>query len=108
MKREILVACLFSFPALYSIAQSKIDPASIKEKMQWFADAKLGIFIHEGIYAVNGIDESWSFHNKTISYADYMKQLQGFTLKKYAPAFWASLIQESGARYAVITTKHHV
>lgn len=75
--------------------------------MQWFGDAKLGIFIHAGIYAVNGIDESWSFHNKKISYADYMKQLQGFTLKKYDPAFWASLIQESGARYAVITTKHH-
>lgn len=75
--------------------------------MQWFQDAKLGIFIHAGIYSVNGIDESWSFHNKKISYADYMKQLNGFTLKKYDPAFWAGLIKESGARYAVITTKHH-
>jgi len=56
---------------------------------------------------VNGIDESWSFHNKKISYADYMNQLNGFTLKKYDPASWASLIAESGARYAVITTKHH-
>jgi alpha-L-fucosidase len=36
-----------------------------------------------------------------------MKQLKGFTLKNYNPAFWAGLIQESGARYAVITTKHH-
>ncbi len=54
--------------------------------MQWFADAKLGIFIHAGIYAVDGIDESWSFHNKKISHVDYMKQLGGFTLKKYAPA----------------------
>jgi alpha-L-fucosidase len=68
---------------------------------------KLGIFIHEGIYAVNGVGESWSFHNRTIGYADYMKQLNGFTLKKYDPAFWADLIQESGARYAVLTTKHH-
>jgi alpha-L-fucosidase len=75
--------------------------------MQWFADAKLGIFIHEGIYAVNGIDESWSFHNRKISYADYMKQLGGFTLKNYNPAEWADLIQLSGARYSVVTTKHH-
>jgi alpha-L-fucosidase len=75
--------------------------------MQWFADAKLGIFIHTGIYAVNGIGESWSFHNRQISHADYMKQLNGFTLKKYQPATWADLIKESGARYAVITTKHH-
>jgi alpha-L-fucosidase len=88
-------------------AQSYVDPRDIATKMQWFADAKLGIFIHEGIYAVDGIDESWSFHNKKISYADYMKQLNGFTLKNYDPAFWANLIQESGARYAVITTKHH-
>ncbi|WP_207510947.1 alpha-L-fucosidase [Longitalea luteola] len=92
-------------PAVFS--QKNIDPKEIRDKMQWFADAKLGIFIHAGIYAVNGVDESWSFYNKKISYADYMKQLNGFTLKKYDPAFWAGLIQQSGARYAVITTKHH-
>jgi len=49
------------------VAQSKINPDSIRNKMQWFADAKLGIFIHWGIYAVNGIAESWSFHNGQIS-----------------------------------------
>ena len=76
-------------------------------KLQWFKDARLGIFIHWGIYSVNGVDESWSFHNKKISYADYMKQLNGFTAKNYNPDAWAQLIKESGARYAVITTKHH-
>jgi alpha-L-fucosidase len=75
--------------------------------MQWFADAKLGIFIHTGIYAVDGVDESWGFHNKKISHIDYMKQLSGFTLKNYDPAAWAELIKQSGARYSVITTKHH-
>ena len=88
-------------------SQSKINPDSIRNKMQWFADAKLGIFIHWGIYSVNGIDESWSFHNKKISYADYMKQLKGFTASKYDPQAWAQLIKQSGARYAVITSKHH-
>jgi len=91
----------------FSSAQTKIKPEEIKDKMQWFADAKLGIFIHTGIYAVNGIDESWSFHNKKISHQDYMKQLNGFTLKNYNPEMWADLIAESGAKYAVITTKHH-
>lgn len=75
--------------------------------MQWFADAKLGIFIHWGIYAVDGVGESWSFHNKRISYSDYMSQLKGFTGDKYDPQAWADLIKYSGARYAVITTKHH-
>lgn len=105
MKKLLIVLLLLASAKLN--AQQKTDAVAIKEKMQWFADAKLGIFIHAGIYAVNGIDESWSFHNKKISYADYMKQLKGFTLKNYDPAAWADLIQESGARYSVITTKHH-
>lgn len=88
-------------------AQTKINPDSIRPKMQWFADAKLGIFIHYGIYAVKGVDESWSFYNKKISHADYMNQLKGFTAANYNPEQWADLIKESGARYAVITTKHH-
>lgn len=109
MKQNVkfLMFLLFLVGPVVSFSQSKIDPKTIAGKMQWFADAKLGIFIHEGIYAVDGIGESWSFHNKQISYPDYMKQLNGFTLKNYDPAFWADLIQESGARYAVITTKHH-
>ena len=78
-----------------------------KSKMQWFADAKLGIFIHWGIYAVNGIDESWSFFNKKISYEDYLKQLDGFTAARYDPTAWATLIKKTGAGYAVITSKHH-
>lgn len=76
-------------------------------RMDWFADAKLGIFIHWGIYAVNGIDESWSFYNELISYDDYMKQLGGFTASEYDPAAWVKLIKQSGARYAVLTSKHH-
>src|SRR6187549_1096078 len=102
----ILASCL-ACANLPVYSQKNIDPKEISEKMEWFADAKLGIFIHAGIYAVDGVDESWSFHNKKVSYADYMKQLKGFTLKKYDPVFWADLIQESGARYAVITAKHH-
>ena len=73
MKKRLLLFFAFAVAFCTAKSQSKIDPASIKEKMQWFADAKLGIFIHSGIYAVNGIDESWSFYNKKISYSDYMK-----------------------------------
>lgn len=106
MKR-ILSLVLLAGTILPAVGQQKITPESIASKMQWFADAKLGIFIHAGIYSVEGVDESWSFHNKKISYADYMKQLKGFTNKQYRPADWARLIEESGARYAVLTTKHH-
>ena len=101
----LLVSILSGFCAGH--AQTGTDPNTIREKMQWFANAKLGIFIHAGIYSVDGIDESWSFYNKKVSHSAYMKQLNGFTLKNYNPADWADLIRESGARYAVITTKHH-
>ncbi|MBL0046094.1 MAG: alpha-L-fucosidase [Flavobacteriales bacterium] len=93
----VAVLCTFT-----SVAQKPARP-----ELQWFADAKLGIFIHWGIYSVNGTDESWAFYNKKMPYADYMKQISGFTAKNYDPAVWADLIAKSGARYAVITTKHH-
>lgn len=103
MKKIILI--LFTILVnLVSIAQNTTE----KEKqMQWFEDAKLGIFIHWGIYAVNGIDESWSFYNGYISHEEYMNQLNGFTAKNYNPAEWAKLFKNSGAKYAVLTTKHH-
>jgi alpha-L-fucosidase len=100
----LVIFVVFSFS---SIAQQKTDPSAIAKKMEWFEDAKLGIFIHWGIYAVNGIDESWSFYNKKVTWTDYMKQLSGFTASKYDPAAWADLVKLSGARYAVLTTKHH-
>lgn len=78
-----------------------------EDRLAWFRQAKLGIFIHWGIYAVDGIDESWSFFNKYLSYEDYMRQLDGFTAEHYDPKAWAQLIKKSGARYAVLTAKHH-
>lgn len=101
MKKTItLILLCFS---LISYAQQKpVDP-----KLEWFSNAKLGIFIHWGIYSVDGISESWSFHNGQISHVNYMKQLEGFGAENYHPEQWADLIKESGARYAVITSKHH-
>lgn len=99
----ILVLILFRVSPVCS-QESHLDD---NERMEWFRHARLGIFIHWGIYAVNGIDESWSFYNGYISYPDYMKQLDGFTASAYKPSDWARLIRESGARYAVLTTKHH-
>ena len=99
---------LFVFiTAINTNAQSKINQDSIAQKMGWFEDAKLGIFIHYGIYAVNDVSESWSFHNKQVTWPAYMSQLSGFTASKYDPTAWANLFKEAGARYTVITTKHH-
>lgn len=74
---------------------------------EWFKKAKLGIFIHWGIYAVEGIQESWSMGRGSMSYTDYMRQLDGFTASKYDPERWAGLFKKAGAKYVVLTTKHH-
>ncbi len=105
-ERLFPVAALIGLLLLGLSASTAAQPGK-DERMKWFADAKLGIFIHWGIYAVNGIDESWAFYNELISYDDYMKQLAGFTASAYDPEAWASLIRQSGARYAVLTSKHH-
>ena len=102
MKKFFFAAALAVF-----VMVAGAQPLATSEKMKWFDEAKLGIFIHWGIYSVNGIDESWSFFNGYISYADYMQQLSGFSAANYQPDEWAKLIAESGAKYAVITTKHH-
>lgn len=60
---------------------------------EWFRKARLGIFIHYGIYAVGDVSESWSFHNGNISYENYMKQCGGFTASRYDPAAWAELLK---------------
>lgn len=105
--KQVLFSIAFILFLHEPYAQSKVNQDSIQQKMQWFADAKLGIFVHMGIYAVNGIDESWSFYNKKVSHAEYMAQLKGFTAAQYNAQEWAKLFKEAGARYAVITTKHH-
>ncbi|MEI6082671.1 MAG: alpha-L-fucosidase [Verrucomicrobiota bacterium] len=73
----------------------------------WFPEAKFGIFIHWGIYCAGDTSESWAFFNKEISYKDYMAQAATFTAAKYDPEAWADLFAQAGARYAVLTTKHH-
>ncbi|MEV0318537.1 alpha-L-fucosidase [Streptomyces sp. NPDC050658] len=73
----------------------------------WFTDAKLGIFLHWGIYSVDGVAESWSFFHDQVPYDRYMAQLEGFTASAYDPDAWADLFVRAGARYAVLTSKHH-
>ena len=104
MKKK-LFAALFGLSVVPSFAQE--TQINHSKKMEWFDDAKLGIFIHWGIYAVDGLSESWSFFNNYTSQENYLNQLNGFTAKKYNPQEWVKLIEESGAKYTVITSKHH-
>ncbi|MCM4167475.1 hypothetical protein KCTC52924_01029 [Arenibacter antarcticus] len=107
MKKLITAIFLLTITSNFAQEQVSDTVSQNEEKMQWFKDAKLGIFIHWGLYSVNGIDESWSFFNGYISHKDYLKQTKGFTATKYDPTAWVDLIKRSGAKYSVITSKHH-
>jgi len=74
---------------------------------EWYGRAKLGIFLHWGIYAVNSTSESWAYYLGECSWDEYYAQASGFTGSAYDPDAWAALFAEAGARYAVLTTKHH-
>ncbi|MFM7182430.1 MAG: alpha-L-fucosidase [Verrucomicrobiales bacterium] len=86
------------------------------ERMKWWRDAKFGMFIHWGVYAVpagtyegkqiKGIGE-WIMLNGKIPSATYKKYAEKFTASKYDPAAWAALAKRAGMRYMVITSKHH-
>jgi alpha-L-fucosidase len=93
-------ACLRAEPA------TQAAPAQA-DRMAWFRDAKLGIFIHWGIYSKGVGSESWAFHDGDTTYEDYMAQASSFTASNYHPDEWARLFKEAGARYAVMTSKHH-
>ncbi|WP_223826679.1 alpha-L-fucosidase [Flagellimonas sp. S3867] len=103
MKNLIITLCvLFGAGINAQTADVEVD-----SRLDWFKDAKLGVFIHWGYYGVNGITESWSLYHKKISYEDYMQQGKKFTAANYDPEEWAELFNKIGAQYAIMTTKHH-
>lgn len=107
MNLKVLACAIVGVCSLSLCAQTQVDDSVKSARMAWFEDAKLGIFIHWGIYSTGRTSESWAFHNERISMADYMAQAEEFTASNYNPQEWVDLIKESGAKYTVITTKHH-
>lgn len=102
LRKLFLSACMLMSFGLFSQENTVVN-----DRLDWFEKAKLGIFIHWGYYGVNGITESWSMYHKRISHADYLKQGEQFTASNYRPEQWLDLFEKVGARYVVLTTKHH-
>ncbi|MFF9542567.1 alpha-L-fucosidase [Streptomyces albidoflavus] len=80
-------------------------------KIQWMRDAKLGMFIHWGVYSGPAKGE-WYMENAPVTpedYRDYLTEAgsEQFTASAYDPAAWAGLAQEMGAAYTVLTARHH-
>ena len=96
-------------------ASGVTEPATQKEqRLAWWKDAKFGMFIHWGVYAVPagkyGNDTNhgeWIMRRANIPVAEYKQYAAAFNPLKYQPDAWARLAKQAGMRYIVITSKHH-
>ncbi|XP_033632742.1 alpha-L-fucosidase-like [Asterias rubens] len=87
----------------------------------WYDESKFGIFMHWGLYSVPSFGSEWFWRywtNDVAAYVNFMKQNYppGFTYADFAKSFraelfdadkFAEIVEASGARYFVLTSKHH-
>ena len=119
--RRVAVAFVLGLSAIASgAAQSTPAPrpydAAREKRLEWFRDAKYGMFIHWGLYAIPagewkgqrapGIGE-WIMNRLKIPVREYGQLARQFNPTKYDPDAWVQLAQDAGMKYIVITAKHH-
>lgn len=131
LKNKLLVCVAIALTLATTLkAQEEVRPTwqSINERgyPEWFSDAKLGIFIHWGVYSVpayagiEGYGEWYyrglmvgdtvriNFQNRAfsdgITYRDFDKLFKG---ELWNPNEWAEMFKQSGAKYVLLVTKHH-
>lgn len=77
-----------------------------KERIQWFQDARFGMFIHWGLYSIPARGE-WVRSSERISKEDYEQYFEEFNPVNFNPKLWAKAAKDAGMKYAVMTAKHH-
>jgi len=79
---------------------------SREKRIKWFQEARFGMFIHWGLYAIPGRGE-WVRYHERISNEDYQPFFDEFNPVNYNPVSWARAAKAAGQKYAVMTAKHH-
>jgi alpha-L-fucosidase len=95
--------------------EAKEETQSV-DKMDWWKEAKFGMFIHWGVYAVPAgtykghkikhIGE-WIMNRGKIPVMEYKEYAKSFNPVKYDPEAWVKMAKGAGMQYIVITSKHH-
>jgi alpha-L-fucosidase len=111
----VAVVLLSSTPAAPQAADPE-SPAAKAERLKWFKEAKYGLFIHWGLYAIPagewkgkripGIGE-WIMNRAKIPVAEYELLAKQWNPTKFDAAAWVRLAKDAGMKYMVITSKHH-
>lgn len=116
----LLVATMLGAMACRASAAEGVVPAESKaqrdERMAWFRQARFGMFIHWGLYAVPGGEwkgrkigsiGEWIMNNAHIPVKEYEQLVPQFNPVKFDAKEWVRIAQNAGVRYIVITSKHH-
>ena len=111
MKRKhLLIALLALLVALPGIAQKKRlgheTDAQKKKRLEWWTDARFGMFIHWGLYSEAARHE-WVKHNEHMTNEQYQKYFDRYNPDHFDPRTGARAAKAAGMKYAVLTTKHH-
>ena len=99
----LLVGACLSLPVR---AQSYTPTEENLKSRQEFRDARFGIFLHWGLYAMLATGE-WTMTNNNLNYKEYVKLAGGFYPSKFNAAEWVAAIKASGAKYICFTSRHH-
>lgn len=107
--RKNLLTLLSALLSLSCLAQQQVHYVPTTENLkarQEFADSKLGIFIHWGIYSMFAQGE-WYMTNANIDNKEYAKAASAFYPIGFDAKEWVSAIKAAGAKYICFTSRHH-
>lgn len=103
----ITLTLLLLIVSQYSPAQLPKETEAQKiQRMKWWTDARFGMFIHFGLYALPARHEWVKLHER-ITNDQYQKYFEMFNPDLYDPREWAKQAKSAGMKYVVLTAKHH-
>ena len=107
MKAAALAGGVAAFGLPQALWPSTAEAYAVPSKMDWWYQARFGMFIHFGSYSQLGQGE-WAFTTQQWSKANYQTQVtQNFNPTQFNAAQIAELAKNAGMKYLVITAKHH-
>lgn len=109
MKKLTLLLLLALMIGQRGFSQNKIWDETEEQKakrLEWWTDARFGMFIHWGLYAQAARHE-WVKNRETMTTEQYQKYFEIFNPDLFNPREWAQKAKAAGMKYAVITSKHH-
>ena len=83
-----------------------MDWNAYNKRMEWFLQARFGMFIHWGLYSIPANGE-WIKQAERMTDEQYDRYFKEFDPQHYDPREWARLARRAGMKYAVLTAKHH-